>query len=119
MSSSNFIEKPLPQQHVQHSLQVLNNENIYGNRLGFKSSKHLLSMLGLLLMKHSRWARAMYVDGSSRGQSVGTITRRIRRCFLRIVASMHGYGSCYDEDRYIRSLLKNGVPWAKSLKVAG
>ena len=82
-------------------------------------AKGFTYMLGLLLMKHSRWARAMYVDGSSRGQSAGTITRRISRCFLRIVSSMHRYGSCYDEDRYIRSLLKNGVPWAKSLKVAG
>jgi len=79
------------------------------------SAKGLTYMIGLQLIKHSKWAHAMFENGRSRNQRTGTIYRRICRCFLRIVTSMMKHGTEYDESRYIEALVKNGVPWAKSL----
>ena len=78
-------------------------------------SKSLTYMIGLHLMKESRWAKAMFIDGRERGQRTGTIFRRITRSFLRIVSSILKNGTEYDEERYLKTLIKKGIPWAQPL----
>lgn len=72
-------------------------------------------LLGRLAQQHLRWAAAMYNDGRARGQSAATAYRRIARSLLRILTAVVRDGKPYDEDRYIESLKKNGVAWAKAL----
>lgn len=81
-------------------------------------SKGLTYLIGLHLMKQSRWAKAMFVDGRTKQQRTGTIFRRITRSFLRIVSSMLKNGTEYDEEKYIDALIKKGVPWAQSLELS-
>lgn len=72
-------------------------------------------LLGRLASQRLRWAKAMYADGRSRGQSAATTYRRIARSLLRILTSMIRKGEPYDEDRYIQALKSRGVSWAISL----
>ncbi len=67
-------------------------------------------------MQYSKWGKAMYEDGKERNQRAGTIFRRISRSFLRIVTSMIKNGTEYDEEKYIKALIKKGVPWAQKLQ---
>ena len=79
-------------------------------------SRSLTYMIGLSLMQYSKWGKAMYEDGKERNQRAGTIFRRISRSFLRIVTSMIKNGTEYDEEKYIKALIKKGVPWAQKLQ---
>lgn len=78
-------------------------------------AKNLTYTIGLLLTRHSKWAKAMFQYNKQKQKSAGTIFRQIARSFFRILSSMIKNGTEYDEDLYIRSLKKNGVVWAQNL----
>ena len=82
-------------------------------------AKRFTYLLGLGLMKHSRWGNAMYVEAKKRNQRTGTIYRRISRCFLRIIHSMLKHGTQYDEELYIRNAEASDAPWAQKLVLLG
>jgi transposase len=72
-------------------------------------------LVGRLATQHHAWARAMFADGRSRGQTAATAYRRVCRSVLRILSSLVRTGDSYDESRYVASLKARGVPWAMSL----
>jgi transposase len=72
-------------------------------------------LLGRLASQHLRWAKAMYADGRSRGQSAATAYRRVARSLLRILTALVRTGQDYNEDRYIQVLKARAVPWAMAL----
>ena len=78
-------------------------------------AKHLTYTIGLLLTKHSKWAKAMFQYHKQKQKSSGTIFRQISRSFFRILSSMLRHGTEYNEELYIKRLKANGVIWAQKL----
>jgi transposase len=78
-------------------------------------AKRAVYLIGRLASQRLAWARAMYTDARSRGQSAAAAYRRIARSVLRILTAMLSHNEPYDDARYIAVLKTKGVPWAANL----
>jgi hypothetical protein len=59
-------------------------------------------------IRHSHWARAFYSQQKSRGHKHHTIVRALAYKWIRIIFRYWQNFECYDENRYLRALEKNG-----------
>jgi len=66
-------------------------------------------------LRTSAWAKAAYAADIGRGVGSATALRKIAGKWIRILAAVLRTRKPYDEGRYVKSLRKHGVPWAKSI----
>jgi len=72
-------------------------------------------LLGRLASQNLAWAKAQYAHARSRGKNAATAYRIVARSLLRILSAIIRNNEPYDEERYIRRLIAQGVPWAADL----
>ena len=63
----------------------------------------------------SRWANACYDDLRRRGMPHNTALRTLANKWVKILAAVTRTNTAYDEDRHLRDLIRQGVPWALPL----
>ena len=73
-------------------------------------------LLGRLASQNLAWAKAQYAHARSRGKNAATAYRIVARSLLRILSAVIRNNEPYDEERYIRRLIAQGVPWAADLR---
>lgn len=66
-------------------------------------------------VRHSRWAAACYTDLRRRGMSHNAALRTLANKWVKILAAVIRTSTPYDEERHIRDLVRQGVPWALPL----
>ncbi len=60
----------------------------------------------------SEWARAYYAAARSRGARHNGALRALSNKWAKIIATLLTRRECYDEDRHVANLRRQGVPWA-------
>jgi len=87
-------------------------------RAGSVHARNVGYQLGLQAVRHMPWARVQHAY-YTRTKSIGAAgsIRRVARSLMRMITAIVRDGTDYDEQRYIRTLISRGVPWAADLQL--